>query len=256
MHVIAGIYRVIMAALYFAFFGIGALIISLVLFNVLKLFVHDEHSLRNKSRNITSLSFKFFVSSGNFLKIFDIQVEGLEKLKDDHGMMFIANHPTLIDVVIMISFVKNANCVVKAALKHNPFLRTIVKSNDYVTNDGTAEEIIQKCKICFKKHDNLIIFPEGTRTIDKTNLHFTHGFSSIAIENECKIRPIAIDYQSRGLQKHVPFYYIYFGKLTYRLHVLDCFDTVEYVKEHQDREISAISRMISKELKNTIASCL
>jgi len=87
-------------------------------------------------------------------------------------------------------------------------------------------------------------------------LHFTHGFSSIAIENECKIRPIAIDYQSRGLQKHVPFYYIYFGKLTYRLHVLDCFDTVEYVKEHQDREISAISRMISKELKNTIASCL
>ena len=61
MHVIAGIYRVIMAALYFAFFGIGALIISLVLFNVLKLFVHDEHSLRNKSRNITSPSFKFVI---------------------------------------------------------------------------------------------------------------------------------------------------------------------------------------------------
>jgi 1-acyl-sn-glycerol-3-phosphate acyltransferase len=35
--------------------------------------------------------------------------------------MIIANHPSLIDVVVLIGLVRDANCVVKQSLWHNPF---------------------------------------------------------------------------------------------------------------------------------------
>ncbi len=54
----------------------------------------------------------------------------------------IANHPTLIDVVVLIGLMEQANCVVKQALWSNPFTKGPVQSAGYILNAG-SEQFIQ-----------------------------------------------------------------------------------------------------------------
>ena len=65
------------------------------------------------------------------------QIEGGERLQRD-GLLVLANHPTLIDVVCLISLLPNADCVVKRAVARNPFMRGPVRAAGYISNDDGA----------------------------------------------------------------------------------------------------------------------
>ena len=240
LHCVAGLYRVFVSSIYFAFFGLGALVISVVFFNLMRLFVTNKEKRTKISRNLTKYAFKLYLTTACLLGIFDIKVTNLEKTENDSGCIYIANHPSLLDVVILDSFVKNANCVIKSSLKNN------------VANSLSPEDILKDCKESLDRGDNLIIFPEGTRSLNFDKIKFKHGFSSIAVASKANIRPLVIRFDGFALRKNVPWYQIYRKKLTYRIEILDKFDTNEYLEKHHDKEISAISRGIAKELQGLI----
>lgn len=254
MHCVAGLYRVLVSSIYFAFFGLGALVISMLFFNLMRLVVRNKDNRTRISRNITKYAFKLYLSTACLLGIFDIKISNLEKTVDDKGCIYIANHPSLLDVVILDSFVNNANCVIKSALKNNPFISGIIACNRYVANSLSPEDILKDCKESLDRGDNLIVFPEGTRSLNFDKIKFKHGFSSIAVACKANIRPLVIKFDGFALRKNVPWYQIYKKKLTYRIEILDKFDTNEYLEEHQDKEISAISRGIARELQSLIQS--
>ena len=254
MHCVAGLYRVLVSSIYFAFFGLGALVISMVFFNLMRLVVTNKDTRTKISRNITKYAFKLYLSTACLLGIFDIKIKNIKKTQDDTGCIYIANHPSLLDVVILDSFVKNANCVIKSSLKKNPFISGIIACNRYVANSLSPEDILKDCKESLARGDNLIVFPEGTRTINFDKIKFKHGFSSIAVVSKANIRPLVINFDGLALRKNVPWYQIYKKKLTYKIEILDKFDTNEYLSLHQDKEVSAVSRGIAKELQTLIQS--
>jgi 1-acyl-sn-glycerol-3-phosphate acyltransferase len=88
--------------------------------------------------------------------------QGAEKLGRP-GQMIIANHPSLIDVVLLIGLVRNANCVVKQSLWQNPFTRSPVRCRQYISNDGSVD-MLDNAAGALRGGQTLIIFPEGTRT--------------------------------------------------------------------------------------------
>jgi len=63
----------------------------------------------------------------------DLRNSRLEKLNRP-GQLIIANHPTLVDIVFLISRVKQANCIVKQKLWHNPFMRGPILNAGYISN--------------------------------------------------------------------------------------------------------------------------
>ena len=81
MKFIAGLYRAFISTLMIGGFGIGALFIAFIVFNVIRLCVRDRHLRCNISRKFTLYSFKFYLKLGCLLKIFDIEIKGLEKIK-------------------------------------------------------------------------------------------------------------------------------------------------------------------------------
>ncbi|WP_369678325.1 lysophospholipid acyltransferase family protein, partial [Enterococcus faecium] len=89
----------------------------------------------------------------------------LDTIKNAKGQLIIANHPSLIDVVVLISIVRNADCVVKADLWKNPFLKGVVKATGYINNDADPEYFLNQCQQSFARGNNLIVFPEGTRSV-------------------------------------------------------------------------------------------
>lgn len=131
----------------------------------------------------------------NFPKI-DINIK-------DKGVLIIANHPSLLDIMFLLSRVRHSNCVVKKELKNNILLWPAIKSSNYITNEFN-EDFLKKCINTLKNKENLIIFPEGTRTVDKINMH--KGVSYIAIYGTEKILPFYITIQPKCLGKYDKWY--------------------------------------------------
>ncbi len=107
--------------------------------------------------------FRDYVRWLEWAGLFEVEYEGMEKLKDLRGAIVAANHPGLLDAVFLISRVPRAVCIMRAGLMGNWAFAGAARLADYVTNDRGAESIRQ-CREKLAAGENLLIFPEGTRT--------------------------------------------------------------------------------------------
>ncbi|MBL8508317.1 MAG: 1-acyl-sn-glycerol-3-phosphate acyltransferase, partial [Chitinimonas sp.] len=155
-------WRVIATAIAFSSFGLGGLLLRLVYFPLLQLIVRERARQTRLARLSIHHTFRLFIELMRVLGILRYEIVGAERLRRP-GLLILANHPTLIDVVFLISLVPNADCVVKAALARNPFTRGPVRATGYICNDSGAG-LVEDCVASVHAGNNLIIFPEGTRT--------------------------------------------------------------------------------------------
>ncbi len=90
--------------------------------------------------------------------------KGLAGLSDIGPCIVVANHPTLIDVVLLGSHMRQMDCIVNAGwTAHSPFLARAIDAAGYVRNDGGAE-IVGACADRLQRGRRLLVFPEGTRS--------------------------------------------------------------------------------------------
>ena len=107
-----------------------------------------------------------------------------------------------------MSLVPRAQCVVKHQLWKHPLLRPVVKATGYIRNDHEAEVFIEKCREALACGDNLIIFPEGTRSVPGKPLRLQRGFAHIATLLSVNLQPITITCKPITLVKGRPWYEI------------------------------------------------
>ena len=79
-------------------------------------------------------AFRLFLGFIETFKGMEFYFEGADRLGDDAGLI-IANHPTILDVVLLISRLPQADCIVKKELWNNFFLKRVVTSAGYIPND-------------------------------------------------------------------------------------------------------------------------
>ncbi len=157
------IWRLLATAMSFALFGLGGIIIPLIVIPVIYLLPGDVQRRQRRGKAFIHHSFRFYIQLMKNMGILSFELEDIDRLKD--AKLVLANHPTLIDVVFLISLIPQANCVVKSALMRNPFTRGPLKAAGYIVNDDSVDDVIAAAEAAFKHGDVLIIFPEGTRSI-------------------------------------------------------------------------------------------
>lgn len=168
-------------------------------------------SSEEKNRRIQNrvhISFRFFINTITILGIGRVEVDGEEWLKDAPGRLLLASHPTLLDVVILISLLPLADCIVKRTLWHNFFLRPVVKGAGYINNGQSPEALLKLCDTRMSAGRPLLLFPEGTRSVTGSPLHFQRGAAQIALRCSREILPIVIHCCPPTLQKHQKWYEI------------------------------------------------
>ncbi|RDU53478.1 lysophospholipid acyltransferase family protein [Helicobacter sp. MIT 01-3238] len=119
------------------------------------------------------------------------------------SQIIIANHPSLLDVVLLLANIARINCVVKASLSKNIFLFGAIKASGYILNTAN-EELLQKSIDALKSGESLLIFPEGTRTKDKISFH--KAASYIATHGAKSLSAIFIKMHPKSLQKDSKWY--------------------------------------------------
>lgn len=191
------VWRIAATGLGFVVFGVGGILLALSIVVLTRLpFVGTARNLL--ARRMISDVFRFYIGFLVLCRLLTYEVRGRERLKDK-GQFIVANHPSLLDVVFLISLIRHANCVVKGALLRNPFTRGPITAASYVMND--SENFIEECAMSLARHDSLIVFPEGTRTQSDQSFKFLRGAANVALRAGHDITPIVIRCSPPTLRK-------------------------------------------------------
>jgi 1-acyl-sn-glycerol-3-phosphate acyltransferase len=235
----------------FFFFGLGAFVIEAVIYPPLSLFVRDEAKLRKATRGIIRGSFRLFVDFMRFMRVIEVEFENADLLRDSSGLIVAANHPSLIDVVILGSVIRQSDCIVKRALWDTPFVRWIVRRS-YIPNSLGFDETAMLCASSLEEGNTLIVFPEGTRTKEGQAPDLKRGAARIALSTGCDILPVRISSSdTRGLRKGDPFFSMpEDGPIKYSVKALGPIS----VDEYRGIEPALGARALTKRLSEVISN--
>ncbi|WP_314978410.1 lysophospholipid acyltransferase family protein [Campylobacter rectus] len=195
-------FKIFIVGANFALFGLICSLGNLIFIPIALLGLYKFKFIRNFCRDLVRLAWSFF--------IFSTQICGYQRTKfsfagelGSASQIIIANHPSLLDVVFLVSLVRRANCVVKASLGKNIFLAPAIKACGYIPNTAN-EELLQKSIDALKSGESLIIFPEGTRTAGEIVFHKAAAY--IAVNSAKQLVAIGIKMDPPSLKKHEPWY--------------------------------------------------
>lgn len=201
------LWRIAMTGFCFALFGLGGLLLSVVWFNVLLVFVWDNSRRRRIARRSISASFRLFLTVTRVLGVLDYRMEGVDILRQERGCLVVANHPTLIDYVLLASVMPETDCLVKSALLTNPFLSGVVRAADYLVN-SQADALLPASQQRLAQGDTILIFPEGTRTKPGETMTLQRGAANIAVRCHSDLRIVTIHCSERMLDKESKWYQV------------------------------------------------
>jgi 1-acyl-sn-glycerol-3-phosphate acyltransferase len=151
---------------------------------------------------LTCRAYLFALTRSGLIKL-DLDV--LDALRDERSLIIAPNHPALLDVVLMVSRLPHAVCIMKAALGENVLLSRAVGLAGYIRNDS-AVATIRRASMTVRAGGQLLIFPEGTRTTRKPVNRFKGGFALIAKTARVPVQTVFIETNSPFLSKGWPIF--------------------------------------------------
>jgi 1-acyl-sn-glycerol-3-phosphate acyltransferase len=224
-------WRLFVTGIAFACFFGGGLVLALTVFPTIAVFARSEERRVRVTQAVIHHTFRFYIAMLELLGIIKLEVDGASALLDGNGRMIIANHPTLLDVVLLMSLIPRAQCIVKAELWRSRWLGGVMRWAGYIRNDLEPEALLAACKQAMAEGKSLIIFPEGTRSRPGEAIQFRRGFANIALLSEAEIQLVTIDCRPIMLSKGDPWWKIPEKRSLFRVSVgqrLDAAETLSY----------------------------
>ena len=201
------VYRWVGTTLFWIFFGLIGLIIGLLLMPLVYLVVRDPAARQVRARQLISGAFSLFVWTACASRLISLRVTGMEHVDPEGGQLILASHPTLIDVVILISMFPQVDCVIKQAVTVNPVLGISVRAANYISNREPSD-LLDSCVARLATGASLLLFPEGTRSVNGQRLKLKLGAAEVALRARATILPVVVRCEPQMLAKHVPWYRI------------------------------------------------
>jgi 1-acyl-sn-glycerol-3-phosphate acyltransferase len=184
----------------FATFGVGAVLLACTVFPTLRLFARYGREPDRRAQRLVHRALRLFEWWMATLGLIRVTRTGVERLDPARPAVIVANHPTLIDVVLLIASLPQADCVVKRAAWDNRFLRGVVAGAGYIPNDE-GPRLIEACVERLRAGRSVLIFPEGTRSAEGRLGRFRRGAAHIALASGCDLVPVVITCNPPTLMK-------------------------------------------------------
>ena len=136
-------------------------------------------------------------------------VTGMENIPKDKAVLFVANHKSLFDTVLVYSLMPNpTGFVAKDGMLKVPLLRIWMRRLHCLflnrEDPRAGLQMILDCIELIKSGISVFIFPEGTRIAEDEMQPFKPGAVKMASKTGCPIIPIAIKGTRDVLENHFP----------------------------------------------------
>ena len=127
-----------------------------------------------------------------------VEVEGAEKLEKDQRYIFIVNHQSALDIpILFVGLHHKLSFIAKKELFYIPFFGWSIAAVGHIWIDRSnarkaRASITRAVEKLQREGVSLVLFPEGTRSVDGKVGEFKKGSFTLAIQAGVKIVPIAI----------------------------------------------------------------
>lgn len=165
-------------------------------------------------RCAVALSFSIYLWYLQLFFFVRIDCSELTAIQSVRPLIIVANHPSLLDAVVLLSRLPRSVCVIKAKLKNNILFGAAARVSGYISNEDPKDLVQQACND-LANGAHLLIFPEGTRTTQHPINPFGKTAALIALRSGVAIQTVFIDFSSPYLGKNWPL----FRKPTLPLHI-------------------------------------
>ncbi len=231
-------WRLVGTGLAFASLGLGGALLAVTVFPLIALITRDDSVRVRRTQYVVHMCFKSYIALMRCWPLLDLDFSEAGKLTDCEGRLIVANHPTLLDVVLLMSLNPRMRCIVKHQLWSNPYLGGVVRAAGYIRNDLPSEDMLEECAKALAEGSNLLVFPEGTRTRPEETCRFHRGFANLAMLTNSSVQLALITCDPQTLMKGEPWYLIPRRRPTFRVRDMGFLDVNEYIS-YQHRGIGA-----------------
>ncbi len=163
---------------------------------------------RRVGRAMISFGYRSFWRVAALSGMIRLHSDALDVLRDEPGLIVVANHPSMLDALMLVARLPRSACVMKASLMRNPFLWPGARLARYIRNDS-PHGMVRLAVEDLQRGGQLVLFPEGTRTVrtmQKPVNAFRPGFTLIAKLAQAPIQAVFIDTDSPYLGKGWPLW--------------------------------------------------
>jgi 1-acyl-sn-glycerol-3-phosphate acyltransferase len=154
-------------------------------------------------QRVVMRTFRFYLSYLSIFGLVRFDLTALDALAVEEKIILAPNHPSLIDAVLVISRLPRVTCIMKAALWDNPALGGGSRLAGYVRNDSQPN-MVRASVAALNAGGQLLVFPEGTRSIEHPVNEFKGAISLIAKKSQAPVQTIFIESNTAFLSKHWP----------------------------------------------------
>lgn len=147
-------------------------------------------------RTVFRVQLAYLRATGRFA--FDLGA--LDALRADGGLVIAPNHPALLDVLLVASRLPRITCIMKAEIWDNILLGGGARLARYIRNDS-PRSMVKLAVEQIAYGNQLLVFPEGTRTVRLPVNRFKPGFALIAKRAGVPVQTVFIETNSPFLGK-------------------------------------------------------
>ena len=180
--------------------SIGWNLVALALLPVL-----DRERGRRVGRRGISRGYALFWRAARASSLLRMDASALAPLADEGGLVVVANHPSLLDALMLVAQLPRSACVMKASLLRNPFLGPGARLARYIHNDS-AYEMVRQAEADLRTGGQLVLFPEGTRSTRWPVGHFHSVVGLLAKRAAAPVQVVLIETDSPYLGKGWPLW--------------------------------------------------
>ena len=134
-----------------------------------------------------------------------VTIEGREKLNRNKTYIIISNHQSMLDILLLFRLYTHFRWVSKIEIFRVPVVGWIMTLNRYIKiRRGDKKSVLRMMNTCKKvlgSGISILMFPEGTRSLDGSLGDFKDGAFNLALETGTGILPVVICGASGAIPK-------------------------------------------------------
>lgn len=158
------------------------------------------------AQQLISGLFRLFLHGAERCGLMRLDLRGLDVLNRQKNLVLVANHPSMIDVFLIISRVHRAVCLMKASIGTNVLFGVGAYLAGYVSN-RQVDLMLRLATASVGHGTHLLVFPEGTRTTRQPVNDIKPGVALIAKRSGVPLQTILIRTNSPYLSKGWPLFH-------------------------------------------------
>ena len=195
----------------------------------------------------------FWASLSSWLNpAWPVRIEGREKIRPGTAYVMVANHQSLLDILVLFRLFAHFKWVSKIEIFRIPCVGWNMRLNRYIPlrrgDRASVAQMMEACARTLAEGSSIMMFPEGTRSATGRLQRFKPGAFALALQAGVPVLPIVVEGTAHALPKRG---IVLRGRHAIRIRVLDEIPYARFAGESVEALTEDVRAIFAAELGAT-----